>query len=132
MRPLFRTALLVVTSAYLVSAQAQNVNQGTGTWQEKMDKLTAGAAASVVSFQICEDADAATKAANDASDRLAVKTRLYTNQDVGSDTIWDYARDAYGIKVRAFLASNAGASCAQVGRLRELAASTGFKVPPAQ
>jgi hypothetical protein len=94
-----------------------------------MDLLTAGAAASVVLHYKCEGRASSEQAALAASERLGAETHQLSSNGTNAAVIWAYVADAYAIKTRAMMASNDGSSCAQLGRLRDLALGTGFPVP---
>lgn len=94
-------------------------------WESRFDLLTAGAAASVVLFQVCRGDAAASQAAQMASNRLLAAA----NSTGVAAEAYQYAQNAYSLKVRALWQSSSGTRCEGLTRLRDMAATTGFVAP---
>ena len=94
-------------------------------WESRMDLLTAGAAASVILFQVCAGDEAAGRAAQMASNRLLAAAN---DTDQAADA-YRYAQTAYGLKIRAMWQSSSGQRCNDMQRMRDIAMTTGFVLP---
>lgn len=95
-------------------------------WTPHFDLLTAGAASSVISYQICDGQEAGSRAAASASNRI-----LYEAQQLGpaAATAYEYARSSYELKIKAMWQANSTLPCDQLRRLFDIAASVGFPSP---
>lgn len=109
--PLFFCALALCSSAQ-------------AGWQEDMDLLSAGAAASVVAMHSCNGEMYSLNANQYAATRL--KHMAQGMED--PDEAYEYAVNAFESKVNAMWQSSDG-QCSQVQRLVDIARSTGFLAP---
>lgn len=98
-------------------------------WTPRFDLLTAGAAASVIAHQICEGSNAGKEAAASASRRLQMEANMAARYGVSPMQAYEYASDAYSMKIKAMWQANSELGCRQLDRLRSLASSTGFSHP---
>jgi hypothetical protein len=122
--------LLGLVTLLSEAALAQEFGQPTGTWTDRMDRATSGAAASVLLHLGCTGQAGAAQAVSKASKRLGTLSQeVGASFGVAQSAVWAYAYDAYSLKVKAIWSANAGHACTDLGRLRDLAASTGFATP---
>jgi hypothetical protein len=112
----------------LIATTGQSFAQSP-TWSERMDLLTAGAAASVVAHQICEGSDAGRFAASQASLRLMNEANALEGAGTTPQAAYAYAADSYSMKIKAMWQANSSNSCQSLRRLQDLARSTGFSAP---
>lgn len=119
--PLIPTYKFATAAVLSFSSQVLHANE----WESQFDLLTAGAASSVVLFQVCRGDAAARQAAQMASNMLIAAA----NRTPFANEAYQYARNAYSMKVRAFWQSNSGNQCGDMVRLREIAVGTGFAIP---
>lgn len=119
MRFIHHSSLAIALAFSVSSAKAQE-------WTPRFDLLTAGAAASVILFQICHGAEAGKRAAAMVSNRL-----LYEAQTLGpaAQQAYQYASDAYELKIKAMWQTNAELPCPSLARLRSIALDLGFPTP---
>ena len=96
-------------------------------WQEEMDLLTAGAAASVVAMHSCRGE----MFSNNANQYASTKLRMAAQGMAEADEAYQYAVIAFESKVNAMWQSSEG-SCAKAKRLIDMAKSTGFLAPQQQ
>lgn len=98
-------------------------------WTPRFDLLTAGAAASVIAHQICEGSNSGKQAAASASSRLLIEANMAASYGVSPMQAYEYASDAYSMKIKAMWQANSDLGCHQLDRLRSIASSTGFTHP---
>ena len=94
------------------------------TWQEKMDLLTAGAAASVVAMHSCRGQ----MYSDNANQYAATKLRRAAMEMEDQETAFQYAQSSFEIKVNALWQSSQG-DCQKAKRLIDMAKYLGFLVP---
>lgn len=118
-----RTMNLHILAAALLTAGSSPLH--ANEWESRMDLLTAGAAASVIVFQVCAGDEAAARAAQMASNQL-----MAAANDTGQAAdAYRYAQTAYGLKIRAMWQSSSGQRCNDMKRMRDIATTTGFVLP---
>lgn len=94
-------------------------------WESRLDLLTAGAAASVIVFQVCQGDAAAGQAAQMASNHLLAAANATSHPSEA----YRYAQNAYSLKIRAMWQSSSGLQCTDMKRMRDIAMATGFVLP---
>lgn len=115
-----------IAASFLVCFCCASVAQD---WTARFDLLTAGAAASVITYQICKGGGAGKQAAERASQRLAAEANNMSRLGIPAATAYNYSSDSYSLKIKAMWQANASSSCSDLKRLRDIAASTGFDLP---
>ena len=118
-----RTTNLQILATALLAAGSNSLH--AHEWESRMDLLTAGAAASVIVFQVCAGDEAAGRAAQMASNQLLAAAN---NTGQAADA-YRYAQAAYGLKIRAMWQSSYGQRCNDMQRMRDIAMATGFVLP---
>ncbi len=93
-------------------------------WQEEMDLLTAGAAASVVAMHSCNGE----VFSNNANQFAATRLRREAQKMESPNEAYEYATLAFESKVNAMWQSSEGL-CSKSSRLVDMARSTGFLAP---
>ncbi len=119
--PLIPTYKFATAAVLSFSSQVLHANE----WESQFDLLTAGAASSVVLFQVCRGDAAARQAAQMASNMLIAAA----NSTSYAAEAYQYAKDAYSLKVKAIWQSSSGFGCEELSRLRDMARGTGFATP---
>lgn len=94
------------------------------TWQEQMDLLTAGAAASVVAMHSCSGE----MYSNNANQFAATKLRRAAMEMEDQEQAYEYAQASFETKVNALWQSSGG-DCKNSKRLIDMARYLGFLVP---
>lgn len=97
------------------------------SWQQEMDLLTAGAAASVVAMHTCIGEMYSDNANQYAATKLMQAAQRMPNRDEA----FEYASQAFELKVKAMWQSSEG-QCEKSRRLQDIARSTGFLIPNMQ
>ncbi|RGE41370.1 hypothetical protein DZC30_18860 [Comamonas testosteroni] len=111
--------LISLAMAMLVASPAH------ATWQEEMDLLTAGAAASVVAMHSCRGQ----MYSDNANQYAATKLRRAAMEMEDSESAYKYAQSSFEIKVSALWQSSQG-DCSKAKRLIDMAKYLGFLAPP--
>lgn len=108
-------------SAFTLVVLAGTAN---ATWQQEMDLLSAGAAASVVSMHSC----VGELYSENANKFAATKLMQAAQRMPDSDEAYEYASNAFELKVKAMWQSSGG-ECENSRRLQDIARATGFLIP---
>lgn len=124
LKRLFHTISLVLLLS--PGVYAQDIWQSPDSWQAKMDLLTSGAAASVISHLVCYGEQSSREAAQFSHQRLSSAVQVLGNQGPGAAVVAEYAEDSYNMKIKAIWAANEGIPCSGLIRLRHLAVGAGF------
>lgn len=94
------------------------------SWQEEMDLLTAGAAASVVAMHSCRGE----MYSNNANQYASTKLKRAAMDMEDADAAYDYAVKSFESKVNAMWQSSEG-DCEKAKRLIDIARYLGFLAP---
>ena len=94
------------------------------TWQEEMDLLAAGAAASVVAMHSCRGQ----MYSDSANQYAATKLRRAAMEMEDQESAFEYAQSSFEVKVNALWQSSQG-DCRNSKRLIDMAKYLGFLVP---
>jgi len=123
--PLAAALLSVATSAF-----SQDWSREPQTWQEHVDRQTTAAASSSVVHARCSGASSGKAAKEQSGERLGRVLGRLVQSGVSPAEVQAYAEESYRLKILALWQSTNGTPCAELTRLRDLARSSGYPLPP--